>query len=191
MNGMNVIIAAAEGANPLIPNWWEVIVTSAGFLVLMFVVVKFIAPALESSYTKRVDEIEGGLERAEKAQAEANAMMADYQQQLQDARAEAHQIREDAREEAAQIVSESRTRASEEATRINEQASVQIAAERQQAVTSLRAEVGTLATSLASKIVGEALDDDARSQRVVDRFLEDLENNEAAQGSTTSAGATE
>ena len=40
---------------------------------------------------------------------------------------------------------------------------------------SLRTEVGTLATSLAGKIVGEALNDDARSNRVVDRFLADLE----------------
>src|SRR5699024_12008462 len=75
-----------------------------------------------------------------------------------------------------------------EASRISEQASVQIAAERQQAVSALHTEVGTLATSLASKIVGEALNDDARSQRVVDRFLADLEQEQA---STTSAGATE
>ena len=32
-----------------------------------------------------------------------------------------------------------------------------------------------LATQLASKIVGESLDDDARANRVVDRFLADLE----------------
>ena len=40
---------------------------------------------------------------------------------------------------------------------------------------SLRNEVGALATTLAAKIVGESLDDDARSNRVVDRFLADLE----------------
>ena len=44
-----------------------------------------------------------------------------------------------------------------------------------QAITSLRNEVGTLATELASKIVGEALDDQVRQSRIVDRFLEDLE----------------
>jgi F-type H+-transporting ATPase subunit b len=42
-------------------------------------------------------------------------------------------------------------------------------------VASLRSEVGVLATQLASKIVGESLDDDARANRVVDRFLADLE----------------
>lgn len=187
----NLVIAAAEGANPLIPNWWEVIVTSAGFLVLMFIVIKFVVPALEKSYQERRNAIEGGLERAEAAQAEAAAMKADYEQQLQDARSEAQNIREEARTEAAQIVAAAREQATSEAQRINEQAAVQIAAERQQAVSSLRAEVGTLATALASKIVGEALEDDARSQRVVDRFLADLEKDQTAQGSTTSAGATE
>jgi len=42
-------------------------------------------------------------------------------------------------------------------------------------VNSLRNEVGTIATSLASKIVGEALEDQARQSRVVERFLADLE----------------
>jgi F-type H+-transporting ATPase subunit b len=42
-------------------------------------------------------------------------------------------------------------------------------------VISLRNEVGALAVELASKIVGEALDDQARQSRVVDRFLDDLE----------------
>ncbi|MGO2171256.1 MAG: F0F1 ATP synthase subunit B [Micrococcaceae bacterium] len=186
-----MVIAAAEGANSLIPNWWEVLVTATGFAVLMFIVVKFVVPALEKSYQDRVDAIEGGLERAEAAQAEANAMKADYQQQLQDARTEASQVREEARTEAAQIVAEARDRAAEEASRITEQASVQIAAERNQAVSSLRTEVGTLASSLAAKIVGESLDDDERSRRVVDRFLEDLERDQAAQSSASSAGATE
>ncbi|MGO1884562.1 MAG: F0F1 ATP synthase subunit B, partial [Citricoccus sp.] len=39
------ILAAGEGANPLLPNWWEILVTAVGFAVLMFLVVKYIAPA--------------------------------------------------------------------------------------------------------------------------------------------------
>ena len=69
-----------------------------------------------------------------------------------------------------------KAKAAEESARITAQAQVQIEAERVAAVNSLRIEVGTLATSLAGKIVGEALDDDARSNRVVERFLTDLEN---------------
>ena len=44
---------------------------------------------------------------------------------------------------------------------------------------SLRSEVGTLATTLAGRIVGESLDDDARAARVVDRFLDELESQNA------------
>lgn len=190
IKSMMIMAAAAEQeqANPLIPNIWEIVVTSVGFLVLLFIVVKFVVPAMEKSYVERRDAIEGGLERAQAAQAEAAQLKNNYEQLLQEARTEASQIREQARTEAAQIVAEARQNASAEASRISEQASVQIAAERQQAVAALRTEVGTLATQLASKIVGEALNDDARSQRVVDRFLEDLEKEQA---STTSAGATE
>jgi F-type H+-transporting ATPase subunit b len=41
--------------------------------------------------------------------------------------------------------------------------------------------VGALATTLAGRIVGESLEDDERSNRVVDRFLADLETLEASQ----------
>jgi F-type H+-transporting ATPase subunit b len=73
-----------------------------------------------------------------------------------------------------------REQAQTESARIVEHGRVQIEAERQQAVASLRAEVGSLATSQAGRIVGESLDDDARSQRVVDRFLADLETLESS-----------
>jgi F-type H+-transporting ATPase subunit b len=68
-----------------------------------------------------------------------------------------------------------RDQAQAEARRVTEAAQSQIEAERQQALTSLRAEVGTLATELASRIVGESLADQARQSRMVDRFLDELE----------------
>src|SRR5699024_7717799 len=158
------------------------------FLVLLVILAKFVVAAMAKSYVERRDAVEGGLERAQAAQGEAAQSKNHYEQLQQDARTEASQNREEARTDAAANVAEVRQNASAEASRSSEQASHQIAAERQQAVAALRTEVGTLATSLASKIVGEALDDDARSQRVVDRFLTDLEQEQA---STTSAGATE
>ncbi|POH60002.1 F0F1 ATP synthase subunit B [Arthrobacter glacialis] len=171
-----VILAASEGANPLLPNPWEILVTAVAFAVLLFVVKKFIAPTFEKSYTDRVEAIEGGIEKAEEAQAEANALLEQYKAQLLDARTEANSIRESARAEGAQILADLKEKAAEESARITAQAQVQIESERVAAVNSLRNEVGTLATQLAGKIVGEALNDDARSNRVVERFLTDLEN---------------
>jgi F-type H+-transporting ATPase subunit b len=73
------------------------------------------------------------------------------------------------------IIGEMREQAQAEANRIVEHAHTQIEADRKAAVVSLRSEVGTLAVTLAGRIVGEALDDEARQSRVVDRFLADFD----------------
>ncbi|GAC1449024.1 MAG: F0F1 ATP synthase subunit B [Pseudarthrobacter sp.] len=175
-----IISAATEGeTNPLVPNVWEMGVVLVGFAVLMFIVVKFIVPMFEKTFAERAEAIEGGIAKAEKAQAEASAALEEYKQQLTDARAEANRIREEARAEGAQILADLKEKAAAESARITAQAHVQIESERQAAVVSLRSEVGTLATTLAGRIVGEALNDDERSARVVDRFLADLETQNA------------
>jgi F-type H+-transporting ATPase subunit b len=129
----------------------------------------------EKAYAERSAAIEGGIARAEVAQAEAKSALEQYTRQLASAQDEAQALREAARVQGAAIVEELRAKAQEEATRITAAAHASIEAERQQAITSLRNEVGALAVELASKIVGEALDDQARQSRIVDRFLDDLE----------------
>ena len=73
-----------------------------------------------------------------------------------------------------------RERAQTEAARVTEQAQRQLEAERQQALTQLHREVGRLAVDLAGRVVGESLTDEQRQQRVVDRFLADLERGDAS-----------
>jgi F-type H+-transporting ATPase subunit b len=183
---MNWILAAGgstHSESPLAVAWVEVILALVVFGLLYLAVKKWVVPNFEKTFADRTAAIEGGLQAAETKQAEADAKLAELEKQLGDARHEAARIREDAREQGAAIVADMREQAQAEAARIVEHAHTQIEAERQQAVTSLRAEVGALATSLASRIVGEALDDDARQHRVVERFLSDLE----AQGSPNGA----
>ena len=173
-------LAGEEGLNPLIPHPIEIVLSLVVFGLLFFAVKKFVVPNFEQTFAERTQAIEGGIEAAESKQREADEKLAELEKQLADARHEAARIREEAREQGAQIVAEMREQAQAESTRIVDHGKAQIEAERQQAVTSLRAEVGTLATSLAGRIVGESLDDDERSTRVVDRFLADLETIESA-----------
>ena len=188
---MNLIILAAEGEhetlNPLAPHPIEIVLSLVVFGLLYLAVKKYVVPSFERTFADRTTAIEGGLQAAETKQAEADAKLAELEKQLGDARHEAARIREDAREQGATIIAEMREQAQTEAQRIVEHAHSQIEAERQQAVTSLRAEVGALATSLAGRIVGESLDDEARQSRVVERFLADLEADQAAR--TTPGGA--
>jgi len=172
---MRSIQLAAEELNPLIPHTAEIIVGFIAFSLLYIVLRRAVVPRFEKAFSERTDAIQGGMERAEKAQIEAEAALKEYKAQLQDARGEAASIREEARLQASAVMEEVRVKAQEEANRIAASAQAAIESERQAAITSLRNEVGALATQLASKIVGEALDDQVRQSRVVDRFLEDLE----------------
>ena len=176
---MNWILAAGEGGHepsPLAVEWVEVILALVVFGLLFFAIKKFVVPNFEKTFADRTAAIEGGL------QAEADAKLAELEQQLGEARHEAARIREEAREQGASIVAEMREQAQTEAARIVEHAHTQIEAERQHAVTSLRTEVGSLATSLAGRIVGESLEDEARQRRVVERFLADLETQPSVDG---------
>jgi len=167
--------AAGEGANPLVPHTAELIVGFIAFTLLFLVLRSKVVPMFEKAFAARTEAIQGGMEKAERAQREAERALTQYTTQLNEARGEAQKIREDARAQGAAIIEDLRSKATEEAARITAAATAAIEAERQQALTSLRNEVGALATELAGKIVGEALDDQVRQSRIVDRFIADLE----------------
>ena len=172
--------AVGEEHSPLAPATAEIIFGFVFLVLLAIAFAKYFVPRFEKAYADRTAAIEGGMNEAKQAQAEAKAALEKYNAQLAEARQEAAKIREDAREQGAQIIAEMREQANVEAERIVTHARTQIDAERAQAVTSLRTEVGTMATTLAGRIVGESLEDEARQRRTVERFLEDLEASESA-----------
>jgi F-type H+-transporting ATPase subunit b len=184
---MTLPLAADATSNPLIPTWPELIIGTVVFLIVFGILGKMLLPRIMKTLAERDDAIEGGLNRADEAQAEAQQLLEQYRAQLEDAKHESSRMREEAREQGAQIIAEMRERAEAESRRITEAAQAQIAADRQQAMVSLRAEVGSLATELASRIVGESLTDHARQSRMIDRFLDGIDAQNAGVGQTGAA----
>lgn len=190
---MMLPLADAAAQDPLIPTWPELIIGTVVFVVVFGFLARLLLPRIVKTLNEREDAIQGGINRADEAQAEAQAVLQQYRAQLDDARHEAARMREEAREQGAAIIAEMRERAEAEARRITEAAQSQIEADRQQAFTSLRGEVGALATELASRIVGESLTDVARQTRMVDRFLDELDSGDGgaavgARGAGEAAG---
>ena len=180
-----LLLVSAEHAeetpiNPLIPPVYDIVWSALAFLIIAIFFWKFVLPRVQKTLDERSALIEGGIEKAQNAQAEAQAALDSYNRQLNEARSEAAAIREQARVDGGKILAELKEHANAEAARIAANAQVQIEAERQAALVSLRAEVGTLALTLASNIIGETLSDDKRANAVVDRFLADLEASEGA-----------
>ncbi|WSG48326.1 F0F1 ATP synthase subunit B [Dactylosporangium sp. NBC_01737] len=167
---------ADEGAehNPIIPIWQEVVLGFIAFGVLCFVLMKFVFPRMEETFRARVDAIEGGIKRAEEAQAEANRLLEQYKQQLAEARTEAASIRDEARADATGIREDILMKAREESDRIIAAGREALQTERQTIVRQLRAEIGSLAVDLAGRIVGESLEEEARRRGTVERFLDEI-----------------
>jgi F-type H+-transporting ATPase subunit b len=165
------LYAEEKGPNVIFPHVPEIIVGSIAFALLCFVLLKFVFPRMEATFQARVEAIEGGIKRAEEAQAEAASLLEQYRQQLAEARTEAASIRDEARADAVAIREDMLAKAREESERIITAGREALQTERQTIVRQLRAEVGSLAVDLASRIVGEALEDEARRRGTVERFL--------------------
>ncbi len=180
-------LAQAATQNPLTPDLVELIIGTVVFFIVFGVMAKLLVPRITRMLAERTDAIEGGLKRAEEAQAEAAQLYKQYQDQLAEARHEAARLREEAREQGAAIIARMRADGQAEYDRLTAAAQAQIEAEKQQALISLRTEVGSLSVELASRIVGESLDDEARQRRTVDRFLAQLDQQSRSAGAPETA----
>ena len=173
-SALRTAAAEADAPNPLVPAFYDILWSLVVFLVLLAIFWKVVLPRMQALLDERSAAIEGGIKKAEEAQAEAAAALESYNTQLAEARAEASHIKEKARADASKIEADLKARAIEDAERITAQAQQRIEQERQAAFSSLKSEVGTLALDLSEKVVGESMDD-ARSASIVDRFLAGLE----------------
>ena len=120
----NYLVLAAEELpledqpSPLIPELYDLVWSLVPFIIVLLIFWKFVLPKFQEVLTQREDQIEGGIQRAEAAQAEAKAALEKYNAQLAEARTEAAQIRDEARSQGQRIVADMKAQASDESARI-------------------------------------------------------------------------
>ena len=174
------VLASAEGGAEEAPSVLavpvdEFIIGLIAFLIVFFVLAKIALPGIKKTLEERTNAIEGGIKRAEDAQAEANRTLEEYKAQLASAREEAAAIRTQAQADRTAIIEEARNEARVAAAAVTASAEASLAADRAQATSALTKQVGEIAVTLAGKVVGVSLADDARVRATVDEFLNDLE----------------
>lgn len=170
-----VQLAAEEAENPLIPPIPELVIGLIAFLIVFGFLAKKLLPNINKVLDERREAIEGGIEKADAAQTEAQSVLEQYKAQLAEARHEAARLRQEAQEQGAVILQEMRAEGQRQREEIIAAYHAQIEADRKAAAAALRQDVGKLATDLVSKLVGESLEDHARQSGTVDRFLDELE----------------
>ena len=177
---MNYLILATEAAEeadgPLgivLPAAAELVYGALAFAIVYFILAKFAFPQLNEVLEERKAAIQGKMEDADKAMAEAKKTKADYEAQLNEARGEANRLIEEAKSTAESLRRDIVAKAEAEAQAIVSRAQAEVSAERDRALQELRSEVGAMSVELASKIVGKELDQ-ASHQDLVDQYINQL-----------------
>ncbi|OKL46431.1 hypothetical protein BSR29_06405 [Boudabousia liubingyangii] len=176
----SLVLAAAEHGsktshNPLLPHIYDLVWGVVVFLIISIVFYIYVLPRFNAVLDERTETIRAGLENAETAEKKLAAANSEAQAILDEAYRQAAQVREDASEQGRKIIAQAKLEATNEANRVAEVARAQLAADQLAAQESLRSDIGTMATNLAEKIVGEHLEDEALTSRVIDRFLDELD----------------
>ncbi|MGO1638065.1 MAG: F0F1 ATP synthase subunit B [Ancrocorticia populi] len=174
---MMLAVTLAEEAehNLLLPAPADLIWGSIAFVIVALVVGKLAWPTFMEMLDERKTKIEDGLAAAANAKEEMAGEREALADEINNAHREAAQIRNQAKDNAVEIARTAKADAASDAERITSNAQRQIEVDATSAKKALEQQIGTLAVDLAEKIVGaQALDPDI-SRDVIDRFLDDLE----------------
>lgn len=147
------------------------------FLVLVFFLRKFAWKPILDAVEGREEGIKNALQAAEKAKADMQALNADNERILAEAKADRDKLLKEAREMKENIISEAKDKASQEADKVMAAAKEQINNEKMKAVTELKNQVAELSIEVAEKILKSELKDADKQKELVAAALKEAELN--------------
>ena len=164
-----------ESSNFLVsPNVGLMIWTLLAFLVAFFILRKWAWPAITEALDKRQRAIEESIDAADRARAEAAALLEEYRERLKEARGQADEIVARARKAGEVHERESLEEAKAKRDELLEQTRRDIEAETRRAIQEIRNEVADLTILATEKVTRKSLDD-ADQRRLVEEALSDLD----------------
>ena len=155
-------------------NPWTALFVLLNFLLLFFVAKKFLFGPVMDMIQSRQKEIDDLYADAEAAKVNANAMEEEYKNRLATAQQTGDNLVKEAMARGKNREEEIIRQANREADAIREKAAADIARDKKKALNDAKDEISSIALEIAGKVVGEAMDGE-QQQRLVDKFLADLE----------------
>jgi len=125
----------------------------------------------------REDMIHNALDSAEKAREEMKVLQADNEIILRKAREERDKILRDARAAYDRMMADAKEKSQSESDALVRRAKELIEREKVSAIAEVKREVAKLAIEVASKVVGETLKSDAEQQKLIERYINEIEAN--------------
>lgn len=165
----------AEGPGGLLlPNAWGALWNLALFLLLFFVLAKFVWPHILNALDAREQKIRADITGAEAANKQAQQTLADYQRQLAEAHAEARKLVEQSRVDAEAVRQRIVADTEAEAARLRKRAAEEIEQAKNAATQELYARASELSVAVAEKILQRQITE-ADTQRLIDQSLAELD----------------
>ena len=152
---------------------WTFLAQICNLMIQLVIFKKFLLKPIRQVIADRKAKADSEIADAQKLRTEAEAMKAEYEQNLQNARTEANQIVAAAQKTATarseEIVGEARA----QAAALKQKAEADIAQERKKAVNEVKDEIGGIAMEIASKVVEREIKEEDHKD-LIDEFIKNV-----------------
>ena len=152
---------------------WTFVAQICNLMIQMVIFKKLLLNPVKKVIAERKAKADSQIADAQKLRTEAEAMKAEYEQNLQNARNEANQIVASAQKTAAARSEELLGEARAQAAALKQKAEADIAQERKKAVNEVKDEIGGMAMEIASKVVEREIKE-ADHKDLIDEFIKNV-----------------
>jgi F-type H+-transporting ATPase subunit b len=176
---MFLLAATAEGEEGggsflVTPNVGLMIWTLLAFGITLYILWKLAFPRIAEALDRRQKAIEDSIDVAERTKTEAEELLAEYRERLQEARVQAEEIVARARKAGENFESESKADAQRQREELMAQTRRDIEAETHRAIQEIRKEVADLTVLATEKVTRKTLTDEDQ-KRLVEEALSELD----------------
>ncbi|MGQ3684690.1 MAG: F0F1 ATP synthase subunit B [Candidatus Loosdrechtia sp.] len=159
--------------NTLGINIKSIIIQGTGFIILLFVLKKFLFGKISAVIQARADEVRSTYEKTEKDRAEAERFRLEYEKKLSDAEAEATARIQEAINKGNRMSEDLVKHAKEEIESMRVKAQESIEQERKKALTEIKNQVVTLSMLASSRIIKQSISQKT-AEDLVDELIKDI-----------------
>ena len=149
---------------------WTFVAQICNLMIQLVIFKKLLLNPVKKVIAERKAKADSQIADAQKLRTEAEAMKAEYEQNLQNARTEANQIVAAAQKTATARSEELLGEARAQAAALKQKAEADIAQERKKAVNEVKDEIGGMAMEIASKVVEREIRE-ADHKDLIDEFI--------------------
>ena len=152
---------------------WTFLAQICNLMIQLVIFKKLLLNPVKKVIAERKAKADSQIADAQKLRTEAEAMKAEYEQNLQNARNEANQIVASAQKTAAARSEELLGEARAQAAALKQKAEADIAQERKKAVNEAKDEIGGMAMEIASTVVEREIKE-ADHKDLIDEFIKNV-----------------